>query len=413
VVFTRVRASGWRNLRPLELAFDPGVSLNVLYGHNGQGKTNLLEALYFLASFRSFRTSQAADLIQRGAVEARIAAEWRTKDLDRTVEVSLGSPTLRGTPLGGEGGEEGAGQPAGRARTATVTRTIEVDGKLVRRTSAAFGLVSVVLFVPDDLALARAAPAARRRFLDMAIAGLAPQYFGELATFQRVLRGRNALLRGAVSAGGGSSSSTWLETIDEQLARAGARVVMRRRGLLAAMAAHVRSFFHALHGDLVVTLVYEQDEAVAAAGDEEAVGAALLAGLGRRRAIDFRRRHTTFGPQVDDLGLLLGSHPAREHASQGQLRSLMLSLKLSELTLLRAERGEAPVLLLDDVPSELDPERRRFLFETLATLGCQTVLSVADRSVVPVVPGRCDFQVVEGTLTREPGGRDFALLPVR
>jgi DNA replication and repair protein RecF len=203
-----------------------------------------------------------------------------------------------------------------------------------------------------------------------------------------------------------------LETIDEQLARAGARVVMRRRGLLADMAAHVRSFFHALHGDLLVTLVYEQDEAVAAAGDEEAVAAALLAGLGRRRAIDFRRRHTTFGPQADDLGLLLGSHPAREHASQGQLRSLMLSLKLSELTLLRAERGEAPVLLLDDVPSELDPERRRFLFETLAKLGCQTVLSVADRSVVPVVPGRFDFHVVEGTLTREPGGPDFALLRV-
>ncbi|HEY8926291.1 MAG TPA: DNA replication and repair protein RecF [Polyangia bacterium] len=410
MVFTCVRADGWRNLRPLELAFDPTISLNVLYGQNGQGKTNLIEALYFLASFRSFRTSQAADLIQKGAARARIAADWRTKDLDRTVEVCLGTPaSLRGGSLDGE-------DPlpqGGRAKPAVVSRTIEVDGKLVRRTSSAFGLVSVVLFVPDDLALARAAPAARRRFMDMAIAGLAPRYFGELATFQRVLRGRNALLRGAVSSGGVSSSSTWLETIDEQLARAGARVVMRRRGLVADMAAPVRSFFHSLHGDLVVTLVYEQDETVAAAGDEDAVAGALLTGLGRRRALDFRRRHTTFGPQVDDLGLMLGQHPAREHASQGQLRSLMLSLKLSELTLLRTERGEAPVLLLDDVPSELDPERRRFLFETLATLGCQTVLSVADRSVVPAVAGRADFHVVEGTLVRDPGGPDFALLPVR
>ena len=89
----------------------------------------------------------------------------------------------------------------------------------------------------------------------------------------------------------------------------------------------------------------------------------------------------------------------------------MLSLKLAELTLLRAERGESPVLLLDDVPSELDPERRRFLFETLATLGCQTVLSVADRAVVPAVPGRADFHVVEGSLAAEPGRPDFALLP--
>jgi len=383
--------------------------LNVLYGQNGQGKTNLIEALYFVASFRSFRTSHAPDLIQRGAGEARISVEVRTKDLDKAVEVRLGSPPAAGIrPTG----EDVPPKPGRRAGEAAVTRTIEVDGKLVRRTSAAFGLVSVVLFVPDDLALARAAPAARRRFLDMAIAGLAPRYFGELATFQRVLRGRNAFLRGAVSSGGPSSSSTWLETIDEQLATAGARVVMRRRRLVADMAAHVRSFFHALHGDLPVTLIYEQDDAVAAAGDEEAVAAALLGGLARRRALDLRRRHTTFGPQVDDLGLLLGAHPAREHASQGQLRSLMLSLKLSELTLLRAESAESPVLLLDDVPSELDPERRRFLFETLAKLGCQTVLSVADRAVVPAVPGRADFHVVEGTLARDPGRLDFALLPV-
>jgi len=407
LVFTRVRAVGWRNLQPLDLTFDPTVSLNVLYGQNGQGKTNLIEALYFLASFRSFRTSQALDLVQRGAAEARLSGEWRTKDLERKVEVRLSSPSMQaGAPSGAEHA------PVKRTAPATVTRTIHVDGKLVRRTSAAFGLVSVVLFVPDDLALARAAPAARRRFMDMAIAGLVPRYFGELATFQRVLRGRNALLRGAVGSSGGTPSSVWLETIDEQLARAGARVVMRRRRLVADMAAPVRSFFQALHGDRAVTLRYEQDEAVAAAGDEEAVAATLLGGLARRRAVDLRRRHTTFGPQVDDLGLLLDAHPAREHASQGQLRSLMLSLKLSELTLLRSERGESPVLLLDDVPSELDPERRRFLFETLATLGCQTVLSVADRAVVPPVSGRADFQVREGTLAREPGRPDFALLPV-
>jgi len=130
VVFTRVRANGWRNLRPLELEFDPTASLNVLYGQNGQGKTNLIEALYFLASFRSFRTSQAADLVQRGVGEARVSADWRTKDLDRTVEVSLGAAALRGRPV--EGGE---GDPTGKgagARPATVTRTIQVDGKLVR-----------------------------------------------------------------------------------------------------------------------------------------------------------------------------------------------------------------------------------------------------------------------------------------
>lgn len=287
-----------------------------------------------------------------------------------------------------------AGSPAAVA----VSRAVEVDGKLVRRTSAAFGLVSVVLFVPDDLALARAAPAARRRFVDMAIAGVSSRYLGESAAFQRILRSRNALLRGVSGAAGGVAASTWLDTLDEQLARAGARVVARRRQFVADMAPRVQSYFRALHADLPVALVYSCDDSVAGAVSEDEIEAALLTGLARRRANDTRRRHTSFGPQTDDLELRLGDRLAREHASQGQLRSLMLALKLSELALLEAERGESPILLLDDVPSELDPERRHFLFETLSALGCQTVLSVADRGVVPPVSRRADFHVRGGVV---------------
>ena len=394
MVIAQLRAVGWRNLAPLDLAFDPGVALNVLHGQNGQGKTNLLEALYFLATFRSFRTTQAADLVRHDAGEARIAVDLVTRDLRRVVEARL-VRDARGAAAG----------------TASVSRAIHVDGKLVRRASGAFGLVSVVLFVPDDLALARAAPAARRRFLDMAIAGLTPGYFAEVATFQRVLRSRNALLRGAGGTGGATPSATWLETLDEQLARAGARLVVRRRELVVDMGPAVQSFFRALHGDVPVALAYECDDETAAAAGEAEITAALLAGLGRRRAVDLRRRHTTFGPQTDDLGLRMAGRPAREHASQGQLRSLMLALKLAELALLRQKRDEPPILLLDDVPSELDPERRRFLFETLATLGCQTVLSVADRTVVPAGPARADFRVAGGVVAAEARGPDFTLLP--
>jgi DNA replication and repair protein RecF len=406
LLFARVRAVGWRNLVPLDLRFDPRASMNVLYGKNGQGKTNLIEALYFLGTFRSFRTSQAADLIQSDAAEARVGVELVTRELDRTVEVRLSC------------------EQAGPAAAATVSRAISVDGKPVRRASAAYGLASVVLFVPDDLVLARSPPAARRRFLDMAISGMAPRYLSESATFQRVLRGRNALLRSGRGGGASpamamspatpssSSAAAWLETIDEQLAQAGARIVMRRRGYLAELAPHAQVFFRALHADLPVRLVYDCDLKVAAAVAEDDVSAALLAGLRERRALDVRRRHTTFGPQTDDLGLHLGGRLAREHASQGQIRSLMLALKLAELALLKAGKGEAPVLLLDDVPSELDPERRQFLFETLSTLGCQTILSVADRAVVPVVPGRADFHVAAGAIVAAPDDQDFALHPL-
>ena len=382
----RFRAVGWRNLEPLDFLFDREAHLHVLYGQNGQGKTNVIEALYFLSTFRSFRTAQADDLIRRDGAEARVSVDVQTLEAARLVEARLF--------------RDGAG---GRS---AVNRTISVDGKPVKRVSSAFGVLSAVLFVPEDLLLARAAPAARRRFLDMAAAGTAPAYLAESATFQRVLRGRNALLR----SGRASGSTAWLDTVDEQLARAGARVVLRRRAFVREMAPQAQQFFRALHADMAVGLVYDGDETVVGAATEQDVAAALLAGLVARRATDLRRRHTTFGPQTDDLGIHLGGRLAREHASQGQLRSLTLSLKLAELVLVGRARGETGVLLLDDVPSELDLERRRFLFETLTALGCQCVLSVADRGVVPAVPGRVDIQVVGGRVAAVPVDQDFSLL---
>jgi len=382
----RFRAVGWRNLEPLDLVFDPAAQLHVLYGQNGQGKTNVIEALYFLSTFRSFRTTQAGDLLRRDAGEARVSVEVQTLEAARLVEARLF--------------RDGAG---GRA---TVNRTISVDGKPVKRVSSAFGVLSAVLFVPEDLMLARAAPTARRRFLDMAAAGTVPTYLAESATFQRVLRGRNALLR----SGRASGSTAWLDTVDEQLARAGARVVMRRRLFVHEMAPQAQHFFRALHADMAVGLVYDADETVAEAATEQDVATALLAGLAARRTTDLRRRHTTFGPQTDDLGIHLGGRLAREHASQGQLRSLTLALKLAELVLVGRARAETGVLLLDDVPSELDLERRRFLFETLTALGCQCVLSVAERGVVPVVPGRVDIRVAAGHVAAVSGGQDFSLL---
>ena len=370
----RLRAIGWRNLGPLDLVLDPAVKVNVLYGDNGQGKTNVLEALYYAATFRSFRTSDSADLIQAGASEARIGTDIDTESLVRSVETRL-------------------------VRTeAAIVRTIRLDGKGIHGVRAAFGVLGVVLFVPEDLLLVRAAPAARRRFLDMAISGVERGYFAEAAAFQKVLRSRNALLR----TGRAPASPGLLDTYDEQLAIAGARVVVRRRALVGALGTSIQSIFQALHAALSVELTYESDPRVAAAISEIDVVAALLAGLLERRSTDERRGHTTFGPQQDDLGIRLDGRPAHEHASQGQLRSLVLALKLAELSNLEACRGETPVLLLDDVPSELDPTRRRYLFEALARLSCQTMISVADRTLVPRVDARADWQVVGGRLMAAP-----------
>jgi DNA replication and repair protein RecF len=364
-----LRASGWRNLEPLR--FEPGPRVTVLHGDNGQGKTNVLEAIYYLATLRSFRTSHADELVRTlpgepRAERAQLAARVEHQGLERRVDIEI---------------------ERGPAR-----RTVQLDGKAVRGAAAIFGAVSVVLFVPEDLLLPRAAPAARRRFLDLAVFNVERGYYREAAAYQRVVKSRNHVLRQ------GRADPVLLDAYDEELARTGARIVLRRRALVAELAPRARDLFRALHADLPVELRYRSAPAVDAAGDEEALRAALLAGVGAQRALDARRRFTTFGPHTDDVEIVLDGRLAREHASQGQLRSLVLALKLAELTNVEARLGDAPVLLLDDVPSELDPTRRKFLFEMVARLACQTVISVAERSVVPPLEASVGFRVARGRL---------------
>lgn len=347
----------------------------MLFGDNAEGKTNVLEAIYFLSTFRSFRTSQAGDLVRVGVPRAVISARIASRELERTVEVQL----TRRMP---ESAREGA----------AVTRVILVDGKPARGAASAFGALSTVLFVPEDLMLLRATPAARRRFLDFAVSTVARGYLAEAADFQKVLRNRNAVLRGRIA----QASTTLLDTYDEQLARTGATVVARRRELLVTLGPLVQRFFAALHADLEVDLAYVSALELAGVVEHAELERALHAGLRSRRSVDWRRGHTTFGPQVDDFEVRLEGRPAREHASQGQLRSLVLGLKLAELVHAEAVTGELPVLLLDDVPSELDPVRRGYLFDTLEALRGQSILTVADRQVVPVLPHRTDFRVDGG-----------------
>jgi DNA replication and repair protein RecF len=244
-----LRAEGWRNLEPLTLV--PGERLSVLHGDNGQGKTNVIEAAYYLAVLRSFRTSHADDLIRKGtpATTARLRAEILHRGLERRFEIDL--------------------RPTGRVA--------RLDGKTVRGTAAALGAVSVVLFVPEDLLLPRAAPATRRRFLDLAIFNIERGYYDEASAYQKVLKNRNVLLKR------GPPDPILLDTYDEELARTGARVVMRRRGLVAALTPLFAGHFRALHSELPVSLAYTSDPDVARADDEEAVRAALQAGLAARR----------------------------------------------------------------------------------------------------------------------------------
>lgn len=359
-----LRVRDWRNFTDASLEF--GSRVTVFFGQNGQGKSNLLEAAYVLVGFRSFRTSSTGDLVRWGAAGARLDAKVLLNGIDRKLVVELGS---------------------GRRRTS-------LDGKAVRRDSSSLEGAGVVVFSPGDLQLPKGPAAERRKAVDRAIFAVNRAYYQEAVDFERALKGRNGLLRR------GSFAPELLESYNETLARVGARIVVRRRDVVSALAPRFEEIFADIHGGMTASIRYRSDDAVEAGDSEDAVVQALREGLVAEMAKDMRRGFTGFGPQTDDLEITLGGHPAKEHGSQGQLRSLVLALKIAELRLATERNGEAPLLLLDDVASELDEERRGRLFGTIASMACQTLITVTEREHLPALVGRMDWQVTAGQLAR-------------
>jgi DNA replication and repair protein RecF len=362
LILRELRVRGWRNVPGAVL--QPGPRATVLHGQNGQGKTNLVEAAHFLTTFRSFRTNHIEEAVPWGGERAHVEGDVSVGGLERRIEISV----------------------AGGRKSALL------DGKPVGRAATRMQGVAAVLFVPEDLLLPKAAPADRRRFLDRAIFAADRTYSADAVAYERVLRSRNAVLREP------APRPALLDTYDEELARTGARVVRRRRQLVGALAPRVESLFIAIHSDLGARIRYRGHASIDAAGSDEEVRGALLEGLRGRRGLDQRRGFTGFGPHTDDLELELGGHPAGDHGSQGQLRSLVLALKLAELAHLEEGLGEPPLLLLDDVASELDEVRRGKLFETIARLSGQTLITVTDRHLLPLLPERRDFEVLGGQI---------------
>jgi DNA replication and repair protein RecF len=364
VILRELRAHGWRNLAAV--ALQPGPGTTVLFGQNGQGKTNILEAAYTALCFRSFRTSSLSDVVGWDKPGAAVEVDITVREVDRSLKLQIAQ---------------------GR-------KTTLLDGKTVRRDSSALVGVGTVLFGPEDLRLPKAAAAERRRFLDRAIFNAYRPYFREVLDFERILKSRNVILRR------GPVENTLLSSYDDRLAEAGTRIVMRRRAMATSLHPRLTATFRQIHSDVPVSLHYRSDPSVEAARSEPEVAVALREGLLAQRGVDERRGFTGFGPQTDDMELELAGHLARDHASQGQLRSLVLALKIAELEHLREELGEPPLLLLDDVASELDEERRRRLFEVMAALSCQSLVTVTERNHLPRMADCIDYEVVSGDLRR-------------
>ena len=354
-----LRAHDFRNLVSIDLR--PGKRFNIISGDNGQGKTNLIEAIYLLGTVKSFRAHKNRELVRWGAERAVIEGLV----------------------------ERGCDERIARVEVSAQNKNVYLGDMAVDRLSDFFGTLNVVVFTPDDLSLVKAGPGARRRFLDRAVFNLRASYAGDAVRYDQILRQRNALLRGS------KFVQALLDIYDDQLALLGARVAEARRNFVNEFAPRLSASFRRIYGSLEVQVRYDAPWWVD--GDAQS---SLLAALSRTRSDDVRRGNTSVGPHRDDLKLDLDGNPARVFASQGQQRAMVLSMKIAEAELFESQKGFRPILLLDDVSSELDRERNGFLFDHLRDRPGQVFITTTHRGHIALSQDVDLYEVADGDVMK-------------
>jgi DNA replication and repair protein RecF len=369
-----VRLTDFRSYEHVSLHLEPGVT--TFLGPNGQGKTNLVEAVAYAATLTSHRVATDAPLVRQGAERAVIGLDVVKDDRDIVVELEI-------TP--------------GRANRARLNRSGSIRPKDV------LGIVHTVLFAPEDLALVKGDPSDRRRFLDDLLVQRSPRMLGIKTDYDRILKQRNALLKSASVARRASSREVdrTLEVWDEQLAQVGAELISSRIALIDDLRPHAATAYELLAGDATapLSLTYASSlgpEAVSSA-DRTLWQQQLLEGISHRRRDELDRGVTLVGPHRDDLTLGLGPHPAKGYASHGESWSIALALRLASLDVLRSD-GDDPVLILDDVFAELDTTRRRHLSSQVRS-ATQVLITAAVAEDVPTELGGRQVQVSKGRVS--------------
>jgi len=376
VYLRQLQVVDFRSWERVDLSFEPGVS--VLVGANGQGKTNLVEAVGYVATLASHRVATDAPLVRTGCTRSVVRAAVVSAQRELLVELEI-------TP--------------GKANRARVNRAP------VPRPRDVLGILRSVLFAPEDLVLVKGEPGERRRYLDDLLVARAPRYAGVRADYERVLRQRGALLKsmGAVKRAGSGADVHTLDVWDGHLAKHGAQLVAGRLNLIADLAPLVSAAYASVAPESRPAAIrYRSTLDEAMRGTEHAdVGyleSALLAELGRTRPQEIERGVSLIGPHRDDLDLTLGVNPAKGYASHGESWSFALALRLGAYELLRDD-GIEPVLILDDVFAELDRRRRQQLAKVALTAE-QVIVTAAVAEDVPDELVGARYQVQEGEVTR-------------
>ncbi len=349
-----------------QLAVMPPKGITVFIGENGAGKTNLLEAIHLCCLGRSHRTSIDRDMIRIGAKTCAVHARIQRISIQDEVGVRLFA----------QQGER---------------KLIYINGKVVQRIGELMGHMTCVMFSPEDLELVKGSPQGRRGFLDMLLSQSQAAYFYAIQTYGSILRQRNALLKEIIR---GNADTGQLDIWDEQLSKAAVPIVRQRRDAAIAISQAAKEhyafisgrrdehFFLRYQGTLMESIHPEKD---------------LMEQLKSGRADDLRRLSTGPGPHRDDLRLMLAGQEMRSFASQGQARTAALAMRLAQIDILAKAHGEAPLLLLDDVLSELDEGRRARLLVRLSSM--QTLLTCTELSGLDGIRPNCILKVKDGMVS--------------
>ncbi|MGE5612788.1 MAG: DNA replication/repair protein RecF [Bacillota bacterium] len=341
-----LRLKDFRNYGVLDINFSD--KFNIIHGDNAQGKTNIIEAMFLCSSGRSHRTSRDQEMVRNGTSGFEVAILLRKSDSEEEIGVSF-------TP------EE--------------KKRIRINGIKMKKIGSLMGHLNAVMFSPEDLMIIKQGPAERRRFIDIAISQIKPAYFYELQQYARILFQRNTMLREAIDK---RIDENMLDVWDVHLAKTGAKIIAERMSLIKRL----DDFARLRHGQLTnhgekLELIYKPSINIDKNSKIEDIEDLFSETICRNRKEELRKGTTAAGPHRDDIDILLNGENTKVYGSQGQQRTSILSVKLGEIDLIKEEIGEFPVLLLDDVLSELDAKRKEYLMDSVD--GLQVFITCTDR----------------------------------
>ncbi len=333
MVIKSLKLKNYRNYDLLDMKFDPDT--NILYGDNAQGKTNILEALYLSGTTKSHKGTKDRDIIQFGHDEAHIETVVEKREINFQIDMHL----KKNSPKG-----------------------IAIDKVPIRKASELFGIVYFVFFSPEDLNIIKEGPAGRRRFIDLELSQLDKIYLSNLSNYNRIVNQRNSLLKDIY---GQKNLIETLDIWDMQLAAYGTKILERRKEFIREVNEIISNIHYKLTGGREhITISYEASNG----------NMSLEDALKKYRDRDIRMKSTTTGPHRDDICFTAGKGlDIRRFGSQGQQRTAALSLKMSEIELVKRVIKDTPVLLLDDVLSELDKHRQNYLLDSIHDI--QTIIT--------------------------------------